>query len=417
MSGTVLNCPRCQSELSVDPSGLKCAAGCGGMLVDGQHVARTLIDQLDPATDPQTQPIDCPKCERAMAILTLDAFELDFCSNCDGVWLDAGEELVPADDSASALSRYLLYSFTLPERLVRSSVGLAAGAAKETAAFLVPQAFKNAKTYELVVENSLGFLTRDIAGVKDGSEEPVNDSAEDFMARKAVGNFVDLAGMATLHVSPVWMLAIVSDVAYGTKSYVAELATELQKQGLIDDSSTVHHVDDVLDAIQNATGEAASLFDTPPLSVEDLRETLNKTRAAITSADYTSVLPEAELKSMWAEMQSVAAQEDVSLLGVSGAVTMSTLNKVSTASKGAITGVQVVGDLFSRHVIGHYADSLNTVRERGFYHSLKESSEPYVESIWTNLAAERSTWTEEVLSGRALKKGLSAITGLFGKKS
>ena len=416
MSETGLACPRCQAKLIEDENNLKCEA-CLGLLVDGQSVCSELIGQLDEATNPETQPVDCPKCSKTMKILALDAFELDYCESCHGVWLDAGEQLNAEGDSASALSRYLLYSFTVPERLVRSSVGLAAGAAKETASFLVPQAFQSAKTYQLVVENSLGFLTRDIAGVDDGSAEEEDTGAQDFMARKAVGNFVDLAGMATLHVSPVWIMAIVSDVAYGTKSYVSELAGELQKQGLIDDTSTIHHVDDVLDAIQNASGEAASLFDTPPLSVDELRKTLNSTREAITAADYTSILPESELQGLWEEMRTVAARDDVSLLGVSGAVTMSTLNKVTTASKGALTGVQVVGDLFSKHVIGHYVDSLNTVRDRGFYQSVKESSEPYVASIWTNLAADRSTWTEEVLSGRAIRKGLSAIGGFFKKTS
>jgi Zn-finger nucleic acid-binding protein len=416
MGETGLLCPRCQARLFKDKSHLKCER-CEGILVGGEMVCSELINQLDVVTSPQTQPVDCPKCSTTMQILALDSFELDYCTSCQGVWLDAGEQLSAAADSASALSRYLLYSFTLPERLVRSSVGLAAGAAKETASFLVPQAFKSAKTYQLVVENSLGFLTRDIGGVDDGSARDEDTQAQEFMARKAVGNFVDLAGMATLHVSPVWILAIVSDVAYGTKSYVTELASELQKQGLIDDTSTVHNVDDILDAIQNATGEAASLFDTPPLSVDELRRTLNTTREAITAADYTSVLPESEIQGLWQEMRTIATREDVSLLGVSGAVTMSTLNKVATVSKGTLTGIQVVGDLFSRNVIGHYVESLNTVRERGFYQSVKESSQPYVASIWTNLAADRSTWTEEVLSGRAIRKGLSAISGLFQKKT
>ena len=61
-----------------------------------------------------------------------------------------------------------------------------------------------------------------------------------------------------------------SDVAYGTSSYVQELADELKKQGLIDDTSTIQHVEDVLNAIQDSSGNAASLFDTPPLSVDQL---------------------------------------------------------------------------------------------------------------------------------------------------
>src|SRR4051812_31202170 len=123
---------------------------------------------------------------------------------------------------SSTLANFLLYTVSLPERAARSTLALAAGAANEAATLLVPRAFQSSKTYEIVVQNSLRFLTDDIGGVKRHAE--ANDGDADFMARKAVGNFVDLAGMAMLHVSPLWFMAILSDVAYGSKVYVLELA-------------------------------------------------------------------------------------------------------------------------------------------------------------------------------------------------
>jgi hypothetical protein len=314
--------------------------------------------------------------------------------------------------AASALGNFLVYGLSLPERAVRSTVGLAAGATVEAARFLVPQAFQDSKTYELVVKNSLGFLTNTVGGVAVEADE--KQTPDDFLARKAVGNFVDLAGLATLHVSPVWFMAILSDVAYGSKVYVAELAQELQSQGLIDDTSTIHHVDDVLEAIRNASGEAASLFDRPPLSVDQLKKSLDSTRAAIKSADYTRVLPEAELQQYWSEMRDIAQQEQVSLLGVSGALTMHTLGKVSTVSRGALTGVQVVGGLFSRHVVGHYVAALKDVRERGFYESLRESSEPYVAAVWNNFSVEKETWTKQLVTGKLLGKAVGTVSGWLG---
>jgi len=345
-----------------------------------------------------------------MQALLLGETEIDHCDACDAIWLDAGESLKVND--RGAIQRFMLYSLSLPERIVRSSVGMAAGAAKETAALLIPQSFQSAKTYELVVTNSLSFLTENIGGVaaKPGAET----AGDDFMARKAVGNFVDLAGMATLHVSPVWLLAIVSDVAYGSSSYVRELADELQSQGLIDDSSSIHHVDDVLDAIQSSSGNAASLFDTPPLSVDQLRETLNKTRESITAVDYTGVLPEAELRNYWNEMREISDKHGVSLLGVSGALAMNTLGKLETAARGTLTGVRVVGGLFNRHVIGHYMTSLKTVRSKGLFDTVRETSGPYVSAVWNNFADDKPTWTEDVISGKLAIRGWKKVTGLIG---
>ena len=42
--------------------------------------------------------MDCPACKNAMIILELDQVETDYCADCGGIWLDAGElELLFAD--------------------------------------------------------------------------------------------------------------------------------------------------------------------------------------------------------------------------------------------------------------------------------------------------------------------------------
>ena len=411
-----MKCPRCQVELqSGEKEHAHHCPQCDGWFVECAGVSGDLLESADDA--PQQEELACPSDGTPMRTVLLDSLALDRCDLCHGVWLDAGESL-DREGFAKSLSRYLLYSATLPERVVRSSVGLAAGAASEAAAFLVPQAFQNAKTYEIVVRNSLGFLTRDIGGVQkesaDGDE--AEDGQDDYMARKAVGNFVDLAGLATLHVSPVWFMAIVSDVAYGANSYVKELAGELQKQGLIEEDAAIHNVEDVLTAVQNASGNAASMFDTPPLSVDQLKETLVSTKDSLQSTDLTKLMPEAELKRYWEEMKGVASQEGVSLLGVSGAVTMSTLDRMKTVTQGTLTGVKVAGGLVNDLVVGHYIDSLKSIHEHGFYETIRDTSAPYVEAVWSNFASDKPTWTEELLSGRAIKKGLSGLTGWFRGK-
>ncbi len=406
---TTGQCPRCQVSLvtNSETEALACEQ-CGGQFVDGTAVKSQFLEEAADATSDHER-LNCPVCQTEMSAMLLGEITIDRCSDCNGVWLDVGEEFRP--ENRGALQQLMLYSLSLPERIVRSTVGMAAGAAFEAASLLVPQSFQSAKTYQIVVRNSLSFLIENVGGVESKSESET--TGDDFMARKAVGNFVDLAGMATLHVSPLWILAIVSDVAYGTKSYVRELAKELEQQGLIDDSSTIHQVDDVLEAIQDASGNAASLFDTPPLSVDQLRETLNETRAALNSADYASLMPEAELRQYWDEMKGIAARDDVSLLGVSGALAMNTLGKLNTVSQGALTGIQVVGGLFNRHVIDHYVTSLKTIHEQGLFETVRDTSAPYVEAVWNNFSDDRPTWTEEVVTGKAIVRGWKTVSGWF----
>ena len=53
--------------------------------------------------------MDCPVCKSAMIILELDEVEVDYCTDCEGIWLDAGElELLLG---AATVSQALLTSF------------------------------------------------------------------------------------------------------------------------------------------------------------------------------------------------------------------------------------------------------------------------------------------------------------------
>ena len=47
--------------------------------------------------------MDCPVCKVPMVVLEWDAVEVDFCTGCRGIWLDAGEiELLYGDAEACA---------------------------------------------------------------------------------------------------------------------------------------------------------------------------------------------------------------------------------------------------------------------------------------------------------------------------
>ncbi len=318
----------------------------------------------------------------------------------------------PPGEPDAGLSRFLMYTLSVPERVVRSTVGVTAGAAREAAHALVPQAFQSSKVYELVIASSLNFLTEDIGGVEQQARPGETPNVDNFLARKAVGNFVDLAGLATLHLSPVWMFAVVSDVAYGSKVYLNELAAELRQRGLIRPDSSINRVEDLFEAIRSASGETATMIATPPLSLAELKSSVEK----IKTADLTALLPQQELAEQWNEMRAIAAREDVSLLGVSGALTMHMLQKVGAVAEGTLTGVQVAGGLFNRKVLAHYASGLRAVREQGFYPLVREASAPYRKAVWNNFASARSTWTSQLVSGELFRNAWAAVERKFGTK-
>ncbi|MHB1037899.1 MAG: hypothetical protein ACYC35_25910, partial [Pirellulales bacterium] len=117
------------------------------------------------------------------------------------------------DPGMVSVRKYLLYTLSLPERTLRSGAGIMGGALRESASLLVPQAFQSSKTYSVLIRQTLDFLAEDIGGVGAEQAADAPPRVENFVARKAVGNFIEMAGLATLHLSPIMLLAIVSDVA------------------------------------------------------------------------------------------------------------------------------------------------------------------------------------------------------------
>lgn len=317
------------------------------------------------------------------------------------------------DPSVSAVRHYLLYGLSLPERALRSGVGVVGGAVRESAALLVPQAFQNSKTYSVMVKQMLDYLVQDVGGVA-ATKTADEAKTENFVARKAVGNFVELAGLATFHVSPLTVLAVVSDVAYGSKTYLHELSEELKRQKLIAEESTIDHVDDLLAAVSQASSTTATAFDTPPLSVEGLRDTINQTRAAFATIDPTKVIPQAEIGRLWGEMTDLAKREEVGLFELSSAVTLHTLNQVTNVGRGALSGVRVAGMLVNRHVFGHYQQALSDIQQAGFYATLRNTSQPYMESVWRNFSHDTPSLTAELLTGRLPIKAWNWVRGLGG---
>jgi Zn-finger nucleic acid-binding protein len=56
-----------------------------------------------------SETMDCPVCKNAMITLELEEVEIDYCTSCDGIWLDTGElELLLGEPEKA---RHLLDSF------------------------------------------------------------------------------------------------------------------------------------------------------------------------------------------------------------------------------------------------------------------------------------------------------------------
>lgn len=340
------------------------------------------------------------------------------------------ESFVP---SVEDVADFLLYGLSLPERALRSGSAAVSGAVRQSSSLLIPHAFRSSKSYSMFVEQMLDFMAHDIGGVDrnvetssgdsengetenaDGEGAQQREATEEYVARKAVGGFIELASLPLLHVSPMTVLAIVSDVAYGSQTYLKELSQELKRQGVIDQKTTIDHAADLLEAIKETTSVAADTIDKPPLSTDGLAETIRQITDASTSADVTKIIPQGEVDRLWNDMQQLATEENQNVFEISGAVSMYAMNRVGKLGQGALSTIAVAGNMFDLHILDHYRQGLDELQDKGFYATLAESSQPYIGAMWENFSSERDTITEDLLSGRMLSRTWKSVSDWFQK--
>lgn len=327
-----------------------------------------------------------------------------------------GEAEEKGDGIVSRAVDATLYSLSLPERVARGMIGCTSGILKETARVAVPNAMKGTRFYDITVRKMLSFLVDDVGKLRT-TESKDDEGGEDsqYLMKKAVGNVIDVAGLTVLHLSPLWVLALFSDVTMGTKKYLNTLADELKKQGVLEKSATIDSIDSILDSLQKTSGILADNLDTPPLTVEQLKESVKKLRAEANRVDLAKAVPTEDLAAIWDEIQKTASTEGRSLLEVSNALAVMTFSQFARAGKGAYTSVKVGFDLVNDNVVDYYVQALDEIHQKGYYQSVLDAYEPYVHGLRHLFATETETTTEQILKGKPFRRMWRTIRSWFAR--
>ncbi len=329
---------------------------------------------------------------------------------------DESNQDVPPSPEGGSLINSLMYGLSLPERTVRGASAVVGGLVNETAARMIPAAFRTSRSYSVFIQQALDMMVHDVGGVENPNQPPT-DETESKLARKAVGGLLDVAGAATLHLSPMTVLAVFSDLAYGSSHYLKQLSEELKREGIIDDVSSIDHISDLVDALNSASSKAAEAMDTPPISIDGLANTIEQLRTEINKVDPTDMIPQAEIRRMWGEMELAATKADVGVWDVSTTMTMFAMNRISMTTRGALSSITVAGSLLDQHIFRHYGDALDEISEQGLYQTLSDVSTPYFEAVWQNFDGDRETWTEELVTGRTFGKAWNSVRGWWNTQS
>ena len=170
-----------------------------------------------------------------------------------------------------------VYILGLPERLVRAFAAAGGGAVHETAQLVLPRLVRSSRLYEATAKNLLRITVELVGGVELQAEAVAGEfeqSPKKLAIRKAGGNVVELGSIFAFGFSPLWLLAAAADVTHGTRVYLDDTRLGAEERWILAHELELGSVDDLLAALEGASGTTTRLIDIPPLEVESLRQSL-----------------------------------------------------------------------------------------------------------------------------------------------
>jgi len=279
------------------------------------------------------------------------------------------------------MGRRLAFLASLPERLLRVLAAALGGAVHETAQLVLPRFVRTSRLYEATAKNLLRVTIELVGGV--APERPVDEEAFEgnvraLAVRKTAGNVVELGSIAAFGFSPLWLLAAAADATRGTRVYLDALVRELKTVGALAPDRDPSSVDDLLAALEGASGATARLIDIPPLELRALRRSLAEFRR---EPDDLPTAP--ELATAYEGLRATAERERRTLLEVSTGVGIAFFNASRHVGR--------------QHLLDPYTEDLRPVRDEGFAAYASRVSRPYADAVARHFDPAQPTLTERAV--------------------
>ncbi len=299
-------------------------------------------------------------------------------------------------------SRFLL---SLPERVLRALAAATGGTVHETAELVLPRLVRRSRLYEATAKNLLRITVELVGGVPRPREDVAGEaepSPGKLAVRKGAGNVVELGSIFAFGFSPLWLLAAAADVTHGTRVYLDTLVVELQEAGVVARDAQLASVDELLAALEGASGTTARLIDIPPLEVEALKQSLADLRANAGELPSPS-----ELSAAYSGLLREAERERRSVLEVSVGIGLAFFNSARKVGR--------------QHVLDPYTEDLKPVHDEGFASYALRVGRPYARAVVRHFDPRQASLTERGLDrwGRSnvLESGDMAHPDTFGARS
>ncbi len=302
--------------------------------------------------------------------------------------------------SSPAPYRFVL---SLPERVIRSLAALSGGLLREIGIVALPARIRRTALYRTMVEVTLRFLIEQVGKVPDiyPSEDQLT---QNFLLKRGASHGIELLGILTLHVSPIWVLAALADATGAGHSLIRQIAQALKDEGLLDPGSHFESVDQLLDGLEKTSSHLAESLNLPPLDIAGLRTEWGRLRAELPHIPRQNLPSPGTLERMWTRLVESAAAQNRSVFTVCSMLAVSTVAATPAnlrwLSRASRIAAKRTSEVLGQTLLSHYSEALEEISRLGFVEYWRREFRPYLRA-----AAQQFTPGNESSTERLLRKG------------
>jgi hypothetical protein len=292
------------------------------------------------------------------------------------------------------------YLLSLPERLIRATVGLGAGVAREVSELALPDGVRRSQLYRNLVDATLHFLIEQVGGV-EGVYRMDAALPDNFLARRTAGNAVEVLGIVAFRASPVWILAALADVCGMGRHLIPEVTEALKAQGLLEKDAQFTSVDQMLDGLERTSTRLAATVNTPPLDVAGLRAEWAALREDARHLPQANLPSRETISAVWTDLKAESARQERSIFETSSVMAVSAARAlpggVRWLSASARVGAARTGQVFAAALLDHYRETLSEIRDTGYLTYAGRQFRPYLRAAAGQFSPKRRTLTQRLI--------------------
>jgi hypothetical protein len=285
------------------------------------------------------------------------------------------------------------FALSLPERLVRSLAALSGGLIREIGVVAVPNRLRRTTLYRLMVEVTLRFLIAQVGKV-EGVYPSENQIASKFLLRRGASHGMELIGLLTIHVSPIWVLAALADATGAGRALIQQIAGAMEEEGLLSSDAHFETVDQLLDGLEKMSAHLAETINMPPLQPAELRREWNRFRDELPSIPQAALPSPAQLQDVWNKLVEVSQEQKRSVFTVCSVIAVSAVTslpgRVVWLSRAAQVAVRRTGEVIGEELLMHDVNAADQMTRESLGEYWREAFRPYLRAAAEHFARPKN---------------------------